>query len=141
MEAIPVAGASKVLPAMRNPFVKPQTTEQWLSSSVCWTVGSITLWWLITYIVTISKIRSAESIDLLSFITYMPICLLVWWKGVAHGVEWVQIVPPNKVWLKMSAATWLTLLIAFQIVAFLMDVICIVLAYNVWYENSHIFYS
>jgi len=126
---------------MRNPFAKPRTPWQRVLGSVCWTVGSISLWWFSTDWITVSEAYSHQAINLFSFIAYLPICLLVWWKGVINGVRWIQSIPTNKFWFRIAAGVWLATLIVFQIITSILAIARTVFAYDAWQANSQPFFA
>ena len=123
---------------MHNPFAQPYTPRQWLLSSVCWTVSSLSIWWLSTEWATSAQIDNPEAINFLSIVSYWPICLLIWWKGVKHGNMWVWLVPTNKALFKMIAGIWLAFLIVFQIVVTMLGILNTVLSYGTWCASNQV---
>ncbi len=103
---------------MNNPFSKPYTTEEWLLSSVCWTVSCFGGWWCSGHAVAQ---RFGE--DYLIYAS--PLCLLTanWllcryvlvrgWKIIG----WYDTA--TSLWLKLVAYVWFSMLAGFQLLCLL----------------------
>jgi hypothetical protein len=115
MEASRAAGASKVLIAMYNPFMKPQTLGQWLLGSVSWVIIGL----LVGVELSSANIRQALSPKLTEVLGYCWCTLLYalfWWQFWAGRRLYTPSLHRSPL-LTLAALLWLGLLGIIQVFA------------------------
>ncbi|MBO2032689.1 hypothetical protein J4D99_14930 [Siccationidurans ginsengisoli] len=104
---------------MRNPFRKPRSPGQWLLGSVCWTLlclfPSLLIYFLLVGIFGKSGNASDITYMLLGCISFWSMHLLIWRRAVYASPSWLKSNTASSVIFKLAGATWLFLLIIFQL--------------------------
>ena len=113
---------------MRNAFSNLYTPGQWLLSSVCWTLGIIGGWLLVIYVLFANLPASAdEPIEFFLFGSAAAMHLLLWRKAVAGGREVIGRQQKTLI-SRIILTTWMTVLIAFQVLCILLWLLALALA-------------
>ena len=108
---------------MRNPLAKPETPEQWLLGSVCWTVGLVGGWLIIDYFMNYEVNSGYSTRDTVLCYYFWPAHLLIWWRAVWGGLRWLQPRLGNSVVFSLVSDVWLVLLTVFQIFTLLLGLL------------------
>lgn len=100
---------------MRSPFARPRTAGEWLVGSTCWVVSGLGGWWGISVILAQYPATEACSRCFAPF-GFVAVQWMLWRNAVRAGwrlLAWELTSTP--LWLKITACTWLGILVLFQL--------------------------
>ncbi|MBF9219901.1 hypothetical protein [Hymenobacter ruricola] len=115
---------------MQNPFAKPHTLEQWLASSLCWTLACVGGW--LGLATLFERHLSSENADFFILSSFWLAHSLIWWQALSGGEEWLQFTIEVTSVAKVAGCIWYATLTVFQIATLLIG--------GVWTLASLVFF-
>ena len=118
---------------MKNPFLKPTTTGEWLASSVCWTSSCLVA--LLLFNLLLARVPGHLTGETEAKLFFGSLCVahvLIWWLAVAGGQAIIRYDEQRHYlsWTRLAASLWLVLLTVFQLVGLLGLVVVVIVVLN-----------